>query len=120
MATHNELGKKGEAESKLFLINNGYDILETNWHCGNYEIDIIALKKDVLAICEVKSRTSAYFGEPETFVTKQKQRNLIKAASIYADRNNWQGEIRFDIISVLFSADKHQINHIEDAFGCSW
>ncbi len=120
MATHNDLGAKGESEAKLFLINNGYQVLETNWHCGNYEVDIIAQKKDVLSFCEVKSRSSAYFGEPESFVTKQKQHNLIKAASIYAERHNWQGEIRFDIISILFSKDQSQINHIEDAFGCTW
>lgn len=120
MAAHNDLGTKGESEAKTFLINHDYRILETNWHCGNYEVDIIAQKDDVLVFCEVKSRTSAHFGEPESFVTKQKQNNLIKAASIYAERKQWQGEIRFDIISVLFSKDQSQINHIEDAFGCRW
>lgn len=120
MAAHNDLGAKGESEAKTFLINNDYRILETNWYCGNYEVDIIARKKDVLSFCEVKSRSSACFGEPESFVTKQKQRNLIKVASIYTDRYNWQGEIRFDIISVLFSKNQVLINHIEDAFGCIW
>ena len=120
MLTSNQVGKEGELAAKNFLEKEGYRILETNWHCGSLEVDIIAQKDDLLAFCEVKSRTSAYFGEPESFVTKQKQRNLIKAASIYQEKKKWQGEIRFDIISVLFSNDKVAINHIEDAFGCLW
>ncbi|MDR0368583.1 MAG: YraN family protein [Bacteroidales bacterium] len=120
MAAHNDLGTKGESEAKAFLLHNEYEVWDTNWHCGNYEVDIIARKKDTLVFCEVKSRTSAYFGEPESFVSKQKQRNLIKAAAIYAERKQWQGDIRFDIISVLFFKEQTTINHIEDAFGCTW
>jgi len=120
MSNSNQLGKEGELAAKNYLEKEGYRILETNWYCGSLEVDIIAQKSDSLVFCEVKSRTSTYFGEPESFVTKQKQRNLIKAASIYAERKKWQGEIRFDIISILFSNDNATINHIEDAFGCSW
>ena len=120
MSEASQLGKDGESAAKNYLEKNGYVILKTNWHCGSLEVDIIAQKGDILAFCEVKSRTSAYFGEPESFVTKQKQRNLIKAASIFAERAQWQGEIRFDILSVLFCKEEATINHIEDAFGCSW
>src|SRR5690606_40143305 len=73
MATHNETGKKGEQLAKEFLEANNYVILETNYRYKKAEIDIIALKNNILAIIEVKTRTSIDFGEPESFVNNKKR-----------------------------------------------
>ncbi len=67
-------------------------------------------------VAEVKTRSTNYFGEPETFVNKQKQRHLIKAAGAYIDKNKLNLEVRFDIVSVLKSADAFKVHHIENAF----
>ncbi len=120
MAVHNQVGKEGELAAKKYLEDKGYTVLNVNWHCGNYEVDIIAKQSNNLVFCEVKSRTSSFYGEPETFVTKQKQKNIIKSAQIYVERNQWRGEIRFDIISILMMGEEIKINHIEDAFTCAW
>ena len=120
MAEHNEKGKIGEKLAKEYLINHGYEVLHTNWRTRRYEVDIIAQKGNILAFCEVKYRSSNLFGEPESFVTKQKQENIIKSAAMYVGRNQWQGETRFDIISVLMDGKTVTINHIEDAYGCTW
>ncbi|HIC33059.1 MAG TPA: DUF91 domain-containing protein, partial [Flavobacteriaceae bacterium] len=72
MASHNELGKKGEQLAVDFLIESGYDIIERNYRFNKAEVDIIAQKKDVLAIIEVKTRSTADFGNPQDFV-KPKQ-----------------------------------------------
>ena len=48
MADHNELGKKGEEQACAFLEENGYTILEKNWHASYLEVDIIALKDNIL------------------------------------------------------------------------
>ncbi|MBW6478110.1 MAG: YraN family protein [Bacteroidales bacterium] len=116
MAEFHELGEKGEDMAVGYLRNNGYKILETNWRKGSLEVDIIAQKDDILVIAEVKTRSTNYFGEPEEFVTKAKQKNLIKAANIYIQLNNLDVETRFDIISVLIKGDQHKVHHIEDAF----
>jgi putative endonuclease len=116
MATHNETGVKGEGLAADYLKSKNYTILATNWRSGSYEVDIIAQKDDTVAIVEVKTRSSSAFGEPEAWVTKQKQRNLIKAAEIFITSKNMEVEVRFDIISILYVSGKHQVNHIEDAF----
>ena len=116
MAEFHELGEKGEDMAAAYLQKKGYTILETNWRKGSLEVDIIAQKDDILVIAEVKTRSTNYFGEPEEFVTKAKQKNLIKAANIYIQFNNMDVETRFDIISVLIKGDQHQVHHIEDAF----
>ena len=115
MAEHNITGQKGEEIAAKFLLDNGYTILEMNWRFKNLEADIIARKRKILVIAEVKTRKSNYFGEPETFVSKQKQKNLIRAAHEYIHRNNLDLEVRFDIVSVIMN-DSTVVKHIEDAF----
>ena len=115
MAEHNDTGKKGEEIAARFLENKGFTILETNWRFKNLEADIIARVANTLVVAEVKTRKSNYFGEPESFVTKQKQKNLIKAANEYILRNNLDLEVRFDIVSVVLN-DSTAVKHIEDAF----
>jgi len=116
MAEHNETGIKGEVLATNYLKQKGYSILETNWRFKNLEADIIASINSMLIVAEVKTRTGNYFGEPEIFVDKQKQKNLIKTANAYVQRNNIDLEVRFDIISILMKNSTATINHIEDAF----
>src|ERR1700749_5291370 len=108
MAKHLDLGRAGETLAKTHLENAGYEILDENWTFGKAEIDIIAYKDKVIIFTEVKTRTGNYFGEPEDFVDNRKQKLLAEAADEYIYLMNHQGEIRFDIISILFD---HQNNY---------
>lgn len=116
MAEHNITGQKGEEISATYLKSKGYTVLETNWRFKNLEADIIASIGDTLVVAEVKTRKTNFFGEPETFVTRQKQKNLIKAAHEYIQRYELDLEVRFDIISVVMNSTGSQVNHIEGAF----
>jgi len=116
MAEHNITGQKGEELAVVFLKKKGYKILETNWRFGNLEADIIASFEQTLVVIEVKTRKSNFFGEPETFVTKQKQKNLIRTANNYIQRYDLDLEARFDIMAIVMGTDKTAINHIEGAF----
>ncbi len=111
-----ELGKKGEEIAVNFLKEKGYIILQQNWRFGNDEIDIIAEKKKTISIVEVKTRKSTYFGEPYEAVNKTKQGFLVRAANAYITKFNINFEIQFDIISIVISQDKVNIEHIENAF----
>lgn len=116
MAEHNDTGLKGEQLACQHLETEGYQVLEINWRHKNTEIDIIAKQGSTLIIAEVKTRSSNFFGEPETFVNREKQRNLIKAANAYIEKHELDLDVRFDILSVLLSGDKRKINHIKEAF----
>lgn len=111
-----EFGKWAENEAAQVLVKKGYNILETNWQCGKYEIDIIAGNKDLLIFVEVKARTSNAFGEPEVFVTKQKQRFIIAAAQAYIIEKGLHQEARFDIIGLLKINNNITVKHLEGAF----
>jgi putative endonuclease len=116
MAEHNDFGRKGEEIAADYLKARGYRILETNWRRGRNEIDIIARTGKILVVAEVKARHSKLAGEPETAVTREKQRALIRAANAYVQLHKLDDEVRFDIISILIEKEKEQIRHIEDAF----
>ncbi|WP_121245702.1 YraN family protein [Mucilaginibacter phyllosphaerae] len=117
MASHNDLGQKGEAMAKAHLEAKGYEIMDENWVFGKAEIDLIAYKAGIIIFTEVKTRTGNAFGEPEDFVDARKQRLLVEAADEYIYLMNHQGEVRFDIISILFDRNNnYTLKHIEDAF----
>lgn len=116
MATHNELGKIGEDLAVEFLQKNGYKILERNWRFKKAEVDIITLKKDVLAIIEVKTRSSNYFGNPQDFVNPKKIQLLVEAINQYVTTKDLDVEVRFDIIAILKNQKEFNIEHLKDAF----
>lgn len=116
MAYHNELGKIGEQLAVDYLSRNGFVILERNFVYDKAEIDIIAQKDEKIIIVEVKTRNSAYFGDPQDFVSKSKVKLLVKAANEYIVSNRIEMEARFDIIAILKNQQIEQIEHFENAF----
>ncbi|EHQ26779.1 YraN family protein [Mucilaginibacter paludis] len=117
MATHNDLGRQGEALAKTYLEKAGYEIIDENWTYGKAEIDLIAYRNQTIIFVEVKTRSGNGFGEPEDFVDNRKQKLLAEAADEYIYLMNHQGEARFDIIAILFNRqNNHTLKHIEDAF----
>ncbi|MCX6304186.1 MAG: YraN family protein [Bacteroidetes bacterium] len=116
MKDHIELGRAGEAIALAHLEGKGYRILERNWRFGREEIDIIARDGNFIVIVEVKTRSSNVFAEPEASVTRAKQRILVRAANAYVNYRRLQGEVRFDIVTVLIRPEGETINHIADAF----
>ena len=116
MASHNELGNKGEQIAAEFLSKKGYEITERNFIYDKAEIDIIARKESILVIVEVKTRNSDYFGDPQEFVTPAKIKRLVKAANEYVVSNDLEVEIRFDIIAILKNKSTERIDHYKNAF----
>ncbi|MBO3117985.1 YraN family protein [Winogradskyella sp. DF17] len=116
MAQHNELGKKGEQLAVDFLLENNYDIVERNYRFDKAEVDIIAQKEGVLAIIEVKTRSTTDFGNPQDFVKPKQIKNLVKAVNEYVTFNDLDVEVRFDIIAIVKAKGDFTIDHLENAF----
>ena len=116
MAKHNELGKKGEQLATDFLLKKDYVILEKNYRYLKAEVDIIAQKKNLLCVIEVKTRSSVYFGKPEEFVNPKKIKLLLSAIDNYVVERDLDVEVRFDIIAIITNKKETKIEHIKDAF----
>lgn len=115
MATHNELGEQGEADALRYLYEQGFTLRHKNWRFGKEEIDLIVEDDSCVAIVEVKTRSSNQYGNPEEFISKAKQRHLIKAANAYAEEFDIEKDIRFDVIAITIHPQYH-LEHIAEAF----
>lgn len=117
---HYELGQKGEATAREYLLERGYQILETNYKCEYGEIDIIAVQKKTLCFIEIKARSSTYYGAPAEAVGKRKQQRLIRSAEWYLSTTSKKyAECRFDVMEMLYDRDSESfrdITLIRDAF----
>lgn len=95
------IGNLGESAACEHLTKRGLEILVRNYRTPHGEIDIIARDGDTIRFCEVKTRTSDLFGNPEEAVTESKMQHLIDSAEHYLQSNNlddinWQ----IDVIAV--------------------
>ena len=117
MASHNDLGQKGEEIAVKFLLANGYEILEENYRFSRAEIDIIVKKDEILIFVEVKTRSNISWGRPEQFVSPKKIELFMDAAYDYMEKIGHEWEIRFDIIAIYWPKNgKMKLEHFEDAF----
>ena len=116
MALHNELGKTGEQLAAAYLARLGFTILYTNWRNGRYEIDLVAVKDEVLHFIEVKTRRSIRFGLPEEAVDAKKLRCLIQAGEAFLHRQPQWKRIQFDVLSISIGKDATEYFLIEDVY----
>ena len=117
MAAHNDLGYKGEEMAAEFLQQKGYCILDRNWaNKGRKELDIVAIKDDVVVFVEVKTRKLGSVTTPISAVDDRKQRRICLAADSYLKSHHITLQYRFDIIGIVYNDEASRIDHYEDAF----
>lgn len=111
------LGNQGEEIARGFLEREGFDVIATNWRHGHLELDIIAQKRSVLHIVEVKTLQAGSAGHPEESVTRKKFVNLQRAAEAFMGRYPGWTRLQFDIVSVTMGTKgEPSILFIEDVF----
>jgi putative endonuclease len=115
MKPKSEIGHEGENRAMQYLIDSGYKILERNYRYGRAEIDIICRIDHLIVFVEVKTRKNNAFGYPESFVSDSQAERIMEAADEFTFSKNWEGNIRFDIISIETSMN-NKITHFKDAF----
>jgi putative endonuclease len=111
-----QTGSDGENLAAEYLTGKGYEVLERNYRVGRAEVDLIVRKGNWLVFVEVKTRSGSAFGFPEEFVDREKEGNVLFAAEWYMNSVNWEGNVRYDIVSVLGVGWDREVSHFEDAF----
>lgn len=109
-------GKEAEDLAADFLRGLGYEIVERNYRYRRSEIDLIVRKVNWLVFVEVKMRSSDAFGYPEEFVDYRKSKNIVTGAEHYTYSNNYEGNVRYDVVAISIINGKPDIRHFEDAF----
>ena len=95
------LGRDGEQAAAEYLERSGLRVLARNWRCSVGEIDIVAVERRVLVVCEVKTRSSARYGTPVEAVTRRKYRRLRRLAYCWLTANGVLfDDVRIDVVGV--------------------
>jgi putative endonuclease len=107
MRAKDAIGRYGERVAERHLTDAGLRILARNWRCVDGEVDLIAIEREVLVFCEVKTRSSTAFGAPAEAVGAAKAGQVRQLAlrwlaeqREYGEARFWP-ELRFDVVSVL-------------------
>ncbi len=121
MSYNKDTGKKGEKIAARYLKKQGFSILAQNYLAKGSELDIIAEKNGEIHFVEVKTRTSASFGNPADAVNYYKRNSIIHGAKVYLMKNPeyYDRIISFDICEIILHNrlfNNKEINYIENAF----
>ena len=121
MTTTAETGRPGERAAPEPLRQAGYEICDTNWRAGRDELDIVALRGEVLHFVEVKTRRAGSLTPPEAAVTPQKFRALTRAALRYMACTGEEREAQFDLIAVeIMPGGETEVRLIPQAMEYNW
>lgn len=120
IASHFELGRRGEALAVEHLERAGYQIVAANFSIPigrnrrnvtvNAEIDVVAYDGPTLCFIEVKARASDEFAPPQTNVDLRKRRQITRAARGYRRMLGLMGSpYRYDVVTVVLPAPGEQM-----------
>jgi putative endonuclease len=110
------VGISAESRAAAFLIAKGFRILARRWRSPLGEIDIVARRRRLLVVAEVKARAS--LDEAAESVNERQRQRIAAAAEIWLAAHPDESilEIRFDAILV---APGRIPRHIPAAFDAS-
>ena len=113
------LGRWGEDRAARLLARRGWRILVRNYRFGRREVDLVAMRGNVLAFVEVKTRAGAGFGSPLEAITWRKRLEIeAVAAHFLATHSLGDVGVRFDAVAVWTEPGSHvvRLDHVEDAW----
>jgi putative endonuclease len=112
-----ERGRTGEDAALRVYERRGFALVARNWRCSFGELDLIIVRRDLLVVCEVKTRSGAAFGGGYEAVTRAKRRKVRSLADAFLQGNAFEhARVRFDVASVWLGARAADVEIFEDAF----
>ena len=111
------IGDSGENRASAYLKSQGYEILERNFRTKTGEIDIIAVKNDIIVFVEVKTLPNGTIDMIQRELNYQKQKRILKTSKCFLLKHRQYSNSykRFDVI-VIDMPGFESVYHIENAF----
>lgn len=119
-----ELKKKAVRAADQFLVQRGYEVVESNWRSeGGSSIDLVAREDDTLVFVDVYARSGIDRGMPEEGGESSRERREIAAATWLSEHADDEGiadtPVRFDSIAMmLVSENRALLKHHINCLGC--
>jgi putative endonuclease len=115
-----EIGDIGEIRAAEWLEQHGFRIMHLNWRKGRYELDIVAMRDEVVHFVEVKSRKRGGLTRPEHAITPAKFHALRRAATAYLEIHKIDLEVQFDLIAAEHAEGEWAVRYIPNAMYSTW
>lgn len=116
-AATQDFGELGERIAERWLRRQGWRIVQRRFRAGHRDIDLVVERDDLVVFVEVKARRGADFGDPVEAVNWNKQRQLVRSASVWIDRHGRpSASYRFDVVGVLVEGERVRVRHVANAF----
>ena len=112
------LGSAGERAARRFLVQRGFEWIESNWRCPSGEFDLVMWDSAELVFVEVKLRHGEAAGRAEEGITYAKGNKLLAAGAKYLQEHQEVGDPiwRVDLVAITLdrSGKVARISHIEN------
>lgn len=111
-----EIGDWAEQTAADYLAEKGFRVISRNFTFGKSEIDLVAVKENLLVFFEVKMRSRLDYGHPSDAVTVKKVRMILNGVNGFLLKNpRYQSlDQRLDVISISRIREEVSIDHYEN------
>jgi len=115
-------GREGEEIAKKFLIEKGFEWIESNYSNKLGEIDLIMSDKNWLVFVEVKLKIEEKFGAPEEMISKGKLSRIRRIAEgfllLESPISHKFSKYRIDAVCIVLNEDKtvRRISYYENLY----
>ena len=119
MNARQRLGRTAEDAAAAYLMAHGHELILRNYRRRMGELDLIVRRGEVLAIVEVRTRSSEAYGGAAASIDAAKRRRIIRASRALLQQHAELARlhVRFDVIVVSDAgAERPRIEWIQHAF----
>lgn len=100
---------------------DGFRVLWRNLRIGPLELDLVAIRRDLVVVVEVRARGQSAFEKPLASISRTKRRTIVRAArTLWRSRLSRMGgvrRLRIDVAAFRFDADdRWSVEWIAGAF----
>jgi putative endonuclease len=110
-------GAVGEEIACRYLVGKGYSVIEQNYRKPWGEIDVIAVRGNIVHFIEVKAVTRSLDGSreplsreidyrPEEMATASKLHRVARTASLYMESKKDGREYQIDVLGVIMDPER--------------
>ncbi len=118
MGQTQKIGGEGERRAVEWLRSEGFEVVARNWRSGRYELDIVAVRGDVIHFVEVKTRGDEGWQSPEEAMTPGKVRAFRRAAAAWLAVHPTELEPQMDLVAV--DATSGEVSYVPEAVLSRW
>lgn len=118
-----ELKEKAIKAAARFLVQRGYEVVETIWESAGSAIDVVAREDGAIVFVDVFARRGTDKGMPDDGGAASRERREIAAATWLSEHADEEGlvdlPIRFDSIAMMaLTKSRALIRHHINCLGC--